>query len=65
MEILQLSGFHHWLLHSYAPPSRSPGPGLWQYRPTQSFVGAAPTTLTRTSGIKLPCFIRLVQQPSE
>src|SRR5689334_14765917 len=41
-------GFHHWFLHSYASPSRLPGPGRLAVPARPVVVGAAPT-LTRTS----------------
>src|SRR3954453_19252192 len=46
-------GFHHWFLHTYACPSRLPGPGRLAVPTRPVVVGAAPTTLD-TSRARLP-----------
>jgi hypothetical protein len=46
-------GFHHWFLHSYASPSRLPGPSRLAVPTRPVVVGAAPT-LPGVSQVRLP-----------
>src|SRR3954465_7286023 len=49
-------GFHHWFLHSYACPSRLPGPDRLAVPARPAFVGAACHPTRRSPGPAAPSF---------